>query len=178
MSDMSYLNDWTESTSGVIHLMVTPLCNRDCPFCCNKQYDMNSIPVVSEKELLAAHTLCLTGGEPFAYANPVAIAGYYKRHYPNIEKIYVYTNAEELYFWLKYHRSFIDIDGLNVSIKSKSDLIAFSLISKFNEVPTTENRLYIFDNLYPKEIPANFKVFEREWQTEFAPANDSIFRRM
>lgn len=175
---MSYLNEWNENTSGVIHLMVTPLCNRDCPYCCNKQYDMNSIPVVSEKELLAAHTLCLTGGEPFAYANPVAIAGYYKRHYRNIEKIYVYTNAKELYFWLDYDSSLGAIDGLNISIKSKSDQITFNLISKFYRISTTENRLYIFNNLYPKEIPVNFEVFEREWQTEFVPANDSIFRRM
>ena len=40
------------------------------------------------------------------------------------------------------------------------------------------DRLYIFDNLYPKEIPANYEVFAREWQTEFAPATDSIFRRI
>lgn len=176
------LNTWNENTKGIIHLLVTPLCNRNCKYCCNKQYDMNTIPIVSEEELRAAHTLCLTGGEPFAYANPVAIAKYYKFHYSNIEHIYVYTNAVELYRWLVNNDykdcNFSSLDGLNISIKSEADLIAFDLMVRTYRIKTPGNRLYVFDNLWPQDIPENFEVFKREWQKDFVPANDSIFRRI
>lgn len=56
---------------------------------------MNAIPCVTDEELRNAEVLCLTGGEPFKYTQPNAIASYYKRNYPNIKKIYVYTNALE-----------------------------------------------------------------------------------
>ena len=50
--------------------MVTSLCNRDCKYCCNKQYDLNDIPYVTDEELREAETLCITGGEPFAFTKP------------------------------------------------------------------------------------------------------------
>lgn len=37
---MAELNPKTDATKKVIHLMVTPLCNRNCRYCCNKQYDI------------------------------------------------------------------------------------------------------------------------------------------
>ena len=36
---------------------------------------------------------------------------------------------------------------------------------------------YIFDDLYPADELEGYQVFKREWQPEFAPADDSIFRR-
>ena len=40
------LNERNEKTKNVIHLLVTARCDRDCPYCCNKQYDIKDIPVV------------------------------------------------------------------------------------------------------------------------------------
>jgi MoaA/NifB/PqqE/SkfB family radical SAM enzyme len=77
----------------IIHIMVTSLCKRNCEYCCNKQYDLNDIPYVTDEELRNAHTLLLTGGELFAFANPPEIAQYYKSRYPNIKAVYVYSNA-------------------------------------------------------------------------------------
>ncbi len=62
---MAELNPKTDATKKVIHLMVTPLCNRNCRYCCNKQYDINDISYVTDEELREAEVLCLTGGEPF-----------------------------------------------------------------------------------------------------------------
>ena len=47
----SNLNPRTEKTKKVMHLMVTSLCDRDCKYCCNKQYDLNSIPYATDEEL-------------------------------------------------------------------------------------------------------------------------------
>ena len=82
--------------SKTLHLMVTPLCNRNCKYCCNKQYTLSDIPIVTDKELKETEILCLTGGEPFAFTDPCAIAQYYKRKYSNIKSVFVYTNAMEL----------------------------------------------------------------------------------
>lgn len=109
-----------------IHILVTSLCNRDCKYCCNKQYDLNDVPYVTDAELKKAKRLFLTGGEPFAYSNPAAIAHYYKRKYKNIERIYVYTNAFELGSYLIRNALRSDnllksIDGVSVSIKNEND---------------------------------------------------------
>lgn len=121
---MAILNERNENTKGVIHLLTTTLCNRDCKYCCNKQYDMNKILYVTDSELREAHTLCLTGGEPFLYTDPCAMAKHYKLRYRNIQNVYVYTNALELAQWLQTH-TLHDIDGLNISIKTKADSSTF-----------------------------------------------------
>lgn len=175
---MAILNERNENTKGIIHLLTTTLCNRDCKYCCNKQYDMNDIKYVSDEELREAHTLCLTGGEPFLYTDPCEMAHFYKRRYHNIEKVYVYTNALELAMWLR-NNSLHDIDGVNISIKTKADAIAFENILRnhVDILSMPSNLLYIFDDLYPADPIDGFMVFSRTWQPDFTPADDSIFRR-
>lgn len=177
---MSKLNKRTEKTKGVIHLLVTPLCDRNCKFCCNKQYDLKKVPFVTNEELSEAHTLLLTGGEPFKYSNPIMIADYYKRRYPNIKKIYVYTNASELHtFLLNNNIQRNTIDGLSVSIKDEFDYMSFDYLINLKEIATlSSNRLYVFDKrLIPDDL-GNFQLIMREWQEDFIPATDSIFRRL
>lgn len=175
---MTKLNDKNDTTKKVIHLMVTSLCNRDCKYCCNKQYDLNDIPYVTDEELREAETICITGGEPFVFTKPWVMANYYKRKYPNIKKVYVYTNAAELSYHL--HDSHLyDIDGLSISIKNQADVLAFDRYIKVDRRirRMKSNRLYVFDKLYDEE-PEGFTVIHREWQKEFHPAPDSIFRKV
>lgn len=40
---MHILNERTEETSKRIHLMVTNLCSRHCPDCCNKCYSKKKL---------------------------------------------------------------------------------------------------------------------------------------
>lgn len=179
---MAILNERTDKTKRVIHLLVTPLCNRNCKYCCNKQYDMASIPVVTDEELREAEVLCLTGGEPFAFTDPCEIAQYYKSKYCNIKKVYVYTNAKELAYYLRIHEMLLGINGLNISIKNIDDAAAFVLDIRDNpfcNFDFYDNRLYIFDNmLNESDIKGHYQVIHREWQEDFKPADDSIFRRM
>ena len=84
---MAILNDRNEETKGIIHLMITAKCDRNCPNCCNNQYSLDDIPVVTEEELQEAHTIYLTGGEPFAYAYPTTLARRLKSKYPNIKTV-------------------------------------------------------------------------------------------
>lgn len=175
---MSKLNEYNDKTKKKIHLMVTSLCNRKCKYCCNNQYDLNDIPYVTHEELKEADVLYLTGGEPFAFTNPCSIAVYYKTHYPNIKKVFVYTNAAELWMWLKDYEYIYGIDGVTVSIKTESDRVAFNALIYNDSIQNrTSNMLYVFDNLYPQKF-GNFKVKERVWQEDFVPEPNSIFRKI
>ena len=170
------LNDVTEKTKGIIHLMITSLCARNCRYCCNKAYSLDDIPHVTDDELRNAHTLCITGGEPFMFSNPSAFAKYFKQFYPNIKRVYVYSNVYELSLYLLNHGTLEGIDGINASIKSKSDRSAFDYVKNHLDIlQMKHNRLYVFGDQIPQD-PKNFKVIIREWQKEFVPSDDSIFR--
>lgn len=175
---MSKLNEKTEKTKKIIHLMVTSLCNRNCPHCCNKQYSLDDVPYVSDEELREAEILCLTGGEPFLFSHPCEIASHYKNKYKNIKKVYVYTNAAELSTYLS-NNILYGIDGVNVSIKTIADANAFksSIEDNASVQKLQSNYLYVFDNLYDDE-PDGFSLIHREWQEDFVPSDDSIFRKV
>lgn len=179
---MSKLNDYNDRTKGIIHIMVTTLCDRDCKYCCNKQYDLNSIPYVTDEELKEAHTICITGGEPCLFSDPYVIARFYKEKYKNIKNVYLYTNAKPYWEYVTKNREVqCFIDGINLSIKSLEDLVSFKEMNKCNDErlnhwKNKSNRLYIFNDIDLES--KDFKVVKREWQPEFVAANDSIFRKI
>lgn len=184
---MGHLNEWNEETQGIIHLMVTSICDRDCPLCCNKQYDLNTeVPQVTDEELRKAHTIYITGGEPFKFSNPNAIAEYLKKKYPNIKTVRVYTGATELAWWLIRNSKWFTevgelnwIDGVTVSLKDKMDVVSFiaEIVDdeRINQLPS--NMLYVFGDLAPKDL-GNFIVKPRVWMEDFIPDKKSIFRRI
>lgn len=185
---MAFLNEKNDYTKKIIHIMVTELCDRNCAYCCNKQYNIEDIPKVTDEELKEAEILFLTGGEPFAYTQPEKIANYYKSKYSNIKKVFVYTNAVELsQYFFKHkdnyercrYRNLSSIDGLTISIKNKIDAKVFDeLIKNDEEIKSLEsNKVYVFNNLYPIKNIEGFSISSREWQEDFTPADDSIFRR-
>lgn len=163
----------------VVHILVTSLCNRNCKYCCNKQYDLNDIPYVTDEELKSTDTICLTGGEPFMYSNPNNIAKKYKLKYHNIKNVFVYTNAKELDTYLAIGGSLEYIDGVSCSIKNEGDRYVFenNIVNNKKIKKLRSNRLYVFDALYPMPSAGNFKVIDREWQEDLKPADDSIFRK-
>lgn len=180
----SHLNEKTEATEKVIHLLVTSLCDRNCKYCCNKQYSLDEIPTVTEEELRKAEVVCLTGGEPFKYSNPCEIAAKLKRCYKNIKAVYVYTNAVELGQYIMRHddATLACLDGLNVSLKCKADADAFENWIVHNQYVRNlpSNLLYVFDEADFSKVSfcGNFTYKERSWQPDFKPASDSIFRRI
>lgn len=182
---MATLNERTEETKKIIHLLVTEKCIRNCPLCCNKQYDMDSIETVTEEEYKEAEEIFLTGGEPFLFTNPAFIAGEIKVTYPNIKKVYVYTNAFELGWYLKSRGNFSLpwLDGVTVSIKNDIDKYVFE--SYLNNHPDLydsgyelSNYLYVFKGFEDIQCNEVWKKIPREWQVDFTPATDSIFRKV
>ena len=175
------LNNYTFETMENIHLMVTSLCDRNCPYCCNKQYDLSAIPQVTDEELQRAKRIFITGGEPFAFAQPAEIAEYLRVKYKNIEQVIVYTNVFELYCYLAKGLSLAHIDGLTISLKEYKDKDYFeSILTYLKNYPQCKsNRLYYFSNFLISGLNTEgFELMKREWQSEFIPAADGIFRRV
>jgi hypothetical protein len=104
-------------------------------------------------------------------------------------RVIVYTNACELWLPLITNHTPLDnIDGLNISIKNLGDYQVLDDIIRNKEVCSLPlNRIYVFgDRLYEKinsllteyDKLGRFQVIRREWQEDFKPADDSIFRRV
>ena len=180
---MAKLNEKNDKTKKIIHLFITDICGRHCKYCCNKQYDVNSIEVVTKEELQEAEIIFLTGGEPFYVAepDPCELAQQIKNKYPNIKKVYAYTNAYELFIYLlPLARKFYGIDGLTISIKNNYDKQSFPALINIPRIQALAGniRLYTFDGFDDIECPDWIDKRHRDWQIDFVPANDSIFRRL
>lgn len=188
------LNEKNDKTKKVIHLLVTSLCDRDCKYCCNKQLNLSDIPQVTDEELRESETVCLTGGEPFAYTQPWNIAHKLKIEHPNIKRVYIYTNSTEFARYLSNNNEgCYRADGYNISIKTRQDYQYFKhrlieqlcLLNKGfrnHKGYDLSNRLYLQTNIDSETIEQarriGFEVIQRPWQKEFKPCDDSIFRRI
>lgn len=161
------------------HIMVTSLCDRDCRWCCNKQYDLNSIPYITEDELSRMKHIYLTGGEPFLYSNPNAIARKLKLRHPNIKQVIVYSNAFELHEYLSLGGMTTFIDGVTISIKNDLDRSSFDNCTAYRRLMSLpKNRLYVFPGYEEIDCPTSIQKIPRTWQEEFVPAPNCIFRRL
>ena len=78
----------------VLHLMVNNVCNNNCPLCCNKQYNVDEIQIVTVEELKQTETICITGGEPFLSPNLTNFIFNLIIQYTNIKNLYIYTSGE------------------------------------------------------------------------------------
>lgn len=191
--------DETGADKGVIHLMINRWCGNSCPLCCNKQYDLETVPVATVEDLKAAHTVMLTGGNPFAVYDIDSFCSRLRRDYSNIKRLYIYTSGSQMIFNEDVHR-YLNVDGINFSPKSKYDYEAIKkmltnsdfAVNVFSHV--RNNRIILMPNdfitrkqqeEYIKSLPleglafygAKFDVEYREWQEEFQP-NGGVWRRL
>lgn len=164
-----------------LHLVVTTLCNRNCKFCCNNQYDIANLEYATDDDFKWCEMLCLTGGEPFTYANPVNLATRYKALYPNIKSVVVYANAVELgnYILDGHCNTFDNIDGINVSIKNAVDLDMFNYVIMRTPGFLKKEKNRVYDFLSTAEIKESqyYSLIKREWQENFVPAEECRFKR-
>lgn len=189
---------------GIIHLMINRFCAKSCPLCCNKQYDLDTVPVATVEELKAAHTVLLTGGEPFALENIASFPSRLRYDYPNIKHVYIYTSGNLMFFnkvFCRYPKQFYgNVDGINFSPKTKADYEAIkTMLTNGNFaidffIFVRSNRIILMPNdfmtrkeqeEYIESLPleglafygAKFEVEYREWQEDFKP-NGGVWRRL
>jgi len=157
-----------------LHLFVTDKCPNSCPLCCNKEYNIDAIPVVTVRELQESKIVCITGGDPLEMpfgCHVLQFIHFLRNQYRNIEKLYLYSSG--IYFGneqdhLRWKAVFPPrmfgnsrIDGFSWGPKSTKDwngLINFQEEYKHlhshdgidyyepecDNIVPTENRLYVF----------------------------------
>lgn len=196
--------DKSGADKRAIHLIINKFRSSICPFCCNNQYDLDTVPVATVKELKTAHTVMLTGGEPFVVPGIVDFCSHLRFDYPNIKQLYVYTSGCEMFCYdeLSFDPYYFsrNVDGIYFSPKIEIDYKAIKkMLTKksfalefFHFVPN--NRIILMPNdfmtreqqeKYIESLPlkdlavygAKFEVEYRDWQEEFKP-NGDVWRRL
>lgn len=133
-----------------LRLLLWPDCNRSCPGCCNKQWDLDKLPRVSSYE--GYDEILLTGGEPMLYPERLQDIIRHIRMCAPRAKIIVYTAATDcidLVFILAM------VDGMTITLHDKHDV---TFIKRFiSRVPTWELklrsvRLNVFKGISIKDI--------------------------
>lgn len=181
-----------------MHLFVTNKCTNNCPLCCNKNYDIEKVPLPTEEELSSVNTVCLTGGDPFLLGEKLDKIVNALRSRENIKNIYVFTSGYACLVYLREFRRLPNIDGITFSPKSHRDWATIEeLYSGWWQEDIkhlSSNRLYAFidkiddcnysiDNnlleiLDYANIDLDCKVFFRTWVENFNSPESEIFRRL
>lgn len=192
----------------VYHLYIKKECGHHCPLCCNKLYDIDKLPVITVDDLKQAHTVCLTGGEPFRVP-PHKLIDFIRTmraQYQNIKKVYIYSsNLKPNYISEKWWEDlFCFIDGVNIAPKNMEEWKYFHYLihSKWfreitdNSIPTDpwgenvkpedylSNRIYIFDDqkesydYFNWDLPKTWNVIGRKWDKVFNTPDNEHFVRL
>lgn len=176
-----------------VHLYMLNFCGHNCPMCCNKLYDIDKLPCITNEILSQIHTLCLTGGDPFNIMTLGDFVYKVRSQFPNIKNVYAYTSGSELWFYLtsgqKWSINRLKLDGLTIAPKNHTDWKRLKWALRefpkfFSNIPSI--RLMIFDSQgmnMLKYIPVstiqefNIQVLGRRWDREFkTPDNEGFYR--
>lgn len=110
-----------------LRLLVRPDCDRACPGCCNRQWDLNALPVCSD---FSPYTeVMLTGGEPMIdYREAIRIARQIRRENPTA-KLFMYTAKTDVPHelgWVLSH-----LDGITVTLHQPADVEPFLRFARY-----------------------------------------------
>ena len=186
----------------IYHLFIKKECNHNCPLCCNKQYDISKLPVVTVEDLVSADVVCLTGGEPFMIPPGILLnlCKRLKKQYSNIKKLYIYSSnlnptfIDEKWWTLLYEV----VDGVNIAPKTIDEWKYFHYLVHtpwFRDITDTtgpwegmentkSNRLYVFEDqqaVYDSlhwDLPISWQVIGRKWDKVFNTPDNEHFVRL
>jgi len=117
-----------------LRLLLTTDCNRDCPGCCNKDWDLSRLPIVSS--YTGYDEIMITGGEPLLELDKLYSTILHIREQNLACKIYVYTalqpiNIMAIISVLGY------IDGLRFTLHEQLDVMPFEELVRIIALATT-----------------------------------------
>jgi len=140
-----------------LRLLVTEKCDRACPGCCNKDWDLGSLPVCSD--FSRYDVVMLTGGEPML--DPwrlLRIIGEVREQNPDCP-IYVYTARTKNPAALEYVLAFAD--GLCLTLHDQSDYEPWlSFARRISTVRDKSLRLNVFDGVRAPGLD----TFRNQWK--------------
>ena len=108
-----------------LRLLVTNKCYRNCPMCCNKNFDINSIRGLDD--LTQYDEVSITGGEPMLVNNNILIE-FVKLLHTMGKKVYLYTAVATVDTIDLGIYSFLD--GITLTLHDNEDVEKFILANQ------------------------------------------------
>lgn len=159
----------------ILKLLVTKKCLKNCPGCCNKDWDLDALPNVKHFNY---DQILITGGEPLLFL-PQLLDLCIKIREKSDTKIYIYTAMTDGLLIL-----YPFVDGFTITIHKQSDVIPFMIFSRilnnFKKSPWLSKslRLNVFKGIQ-LEKPAHWKVRENiEWKKNCPLPKNEVFYRL
>lgn len=165
-----------------LRLLMTTDCNRNCEGCCNKDWDITSLPFCENYS--GYDEIMLTGGEPLLYPTKVfQLTNFLKNQTPKT-KVFLYTALPNM-----LHTFLIaKLDGVCITLHENSDILKIKdliekielLNAKSKEflIKTISFRLNIFDGVDYDNIPSYFQVKDSmKWIENCPLPEDEVFMR-
>jgi len=158
-----------------LRLLVTERCNRNCIGCCNKQWDLLTLPIC--EDFSSFDQIMLTGGEPMLMPQIVRSI-IFKIRKTNQRPIFMYTaKVNDLQAILS---TLFFLDGLTVTLHKQKDVKSFL---KFNSIlPDSckkQLRLNIFEGIRISKIDLGKWIIKdnMKWIADCPLPDNEIFMR-
>lgn len=164
-----------------LRLLITEDCNRTCAGCCNKDWDLNALPVCTD--YTGYDEILLTGGEPLLNVSVVLkLVEYIRKNNPRA-KIVLYTAfAQRVLHVLPW------IDGVTITLHDNTDVPAFQHAASvlremhLDHVPYVKSaslRLNVFKGVSIGYVSSMWKVKPgMEWAKDSPLPTNEVFMRV
>jgi hypothetical protein len=161
-----------------LRLLITKQCNRNCEGCCNKEYDLDALPICTSFN--GYDEIILTGGEPMLKVDTVLKVIKKIRKENSLAKIYMYTAKADV---LGEIYNILDaVDGMTLTLHEQTDVEDFlDFQEHYFYFGKKSLRLNVFDGVYlPKSINLNYwKVRKNiKWIKNCPLPKDEVFMRL
>lgn len=122
-----------------LRLLVTKVCNRKCPGCCNKDWDLSAIPKIGLIEMLDYEEIMITGGEPMLYPNLIKnLTSAIKFINPDC-KVFIYTAHLEAvsnaFIKLNEDSHLKNVDGFHLTIHEDAGPVENAALYRIQQFP-------------------------------------------
>ncbi len=161
-----------------LRLLLTDQCDRDCPGCCNKDWDLDSLPIV--ESFVGYDEIMITGGEPLMRPYTLfTVIGEIRRQ--TVMPIYLYTARTSD---IQLFRSVLDlVDGVCVTLHDNYDAVTFKLLMEQSAMQTMKKtkslRLNAFRGIDVRRLDVSGWTVKRdmEWIKNCPLPEGEVFMR-
>lgn len=163
-----------------LRLLLFEDCNRSCEGCCNKQWDLSKLPVVSD--FTPYDEIILTGGEPMLKPEIVFRTIRMIRNQNISARIILYTamtdKANTLLFILE------NLDGLTITLHDEQDILPYiafrMLIDRYRFNNAKSLRLNVFSGVDARRYAnEDWQIKDNiEWLEDCPLPDNEVFMRL
>lgn len=164
-----------------LRLLIRPDCNRACAGCCNRQWDLNALPVCTD--FTGYDEIMLTGGEPMIdHAYVIAVIQMIRKQ-ARTTPIYMYTAktrpVNELGLVL------FNLDGVTVTLHKQADVEPFLAFNRYVLSWKLHKKRQLRLNVFkPIKLPEDADLShwmtkpDMEWILNCPLPDDEVFMRL